>query len=326
MAERADAGEALARLDGDARSGVGVVEIEGLGAIPTHQFCLVPPGPFWLGSQKGKDDLAFSDEYGHDRPFNLDYAYWIARYPVTQSQYQAFVRASGHRLPFVDANWAQPYNWQEDAPPPQRRNQPVVLVSWDDAMAYCAWLTDQLKNWLPTGYVVRLPTEAEWEKAARGGLDIPTRPVLVELTADGGLPDLATLQSAKLDLQPNPHPQRRWPWGEWDQDSPARHANVADSGRRQIIAVGSFPAGQSPYGCLDLAGNVWEWTHSLFQAYPHDAKDGREESAASGNRALRGGGWSNLQGNARASSRLSNHPDYLFNEVGFRVLVAPALL
>jgi formylglycine-generating enzyme required for sulfatase activity len=306
VAERADAGDALARLDGDDRPGVGLIVpgLEGEAAVPNHQLCYIPPGPFWLGSRKVEDDLAYDDEHGHDRPVDLAYPYWLARYPVTQIQYQAFVQATTHSLQMVAEDWAQPYIWRNGLPPPQRRSHPVVLVSWHDAMAYCDWLNGQLADRLPEGYSVRLPTDAEWEKAARGGLDIPARPHLSDIRGE-----FSPVSTEALQMQANPAPNRRWPWGEWAAESPLRHANVADSRRLQTMAVGSFPDGASPYGCLDMSGNVWEWTLSKFRPYPY-RDDDRNSPEGDENRALRGGGWYDYRRNARVSARFHVVPDY----------------
>jgi len=139
----------------------------------------------------------------------------IARYPLTNAQYAGFLAANPHfPVPFLDEEWARPYNWDRQARtwPEGRATHPVVLVSWEDATAYCAWAG------------LRLPTEEEWEKAARG--------------EDG----------------------RVYPWGA-DFD-PAR-ANVRESGVGGTTPVGAYPEGQSPSGLLDCAGNVWEWTSTL---------------------------------------------------------------
>ena len=123
MAERGDAGEDLATLNGDTRPGVGLLPVaEGAGerALPGHQFCYIPPGPFWLGSIEGEDDLADDDEYGHREPFHLDYAYWISRYPVTNVQYRAFVDDDGYteqwRRCWTEAGW----QWKRDRIGPDR--------------------------------------------------------------------------------------------------------------------------------------------------------------------------------------------------------------
>jgi formylglycine-generating enzyme required for sulfatase activity len=136
-----------------------------------------------------------------------------------------------------------------------------------------------------SGYRLRLPTEAEWEKAARGAVG------------------------------------RRWPWSDEDWD-PER-ANV----ERTIgttTAVGIYPLGATPEGVHDLAGNVWEWTHSLYRDYPYDPKDGREDEDDSGRRVLRGGSWFDHFSYARCAYRDRFHPDD-FGHVGLRVEVAPAL-
>jgi formylglycine-generating enzyme required for sulfatase activity len=323
VAERADAGDALAALDGDRRPGVGLLPYlpegrEGVGRLPDLQWCYVPPGDFWLGSLKGEDDLADNDEHGHREPFELDYPYWIGRYPITQVQYQAFIGATGHRVPYRDEDWAQPYNWRDDAPPSEKRNHPVVLVSWRDAMAYCAWLAGELAPAWPDGYTLRLPTEVEWEKAARGSLEIPGQP---HITATGT--DLMPVSSAELLVRPNPGPRRRWPWGEWADASPVQHANTWESRRGGTMAVGSFPEGDSPYGCRDMAGQVWEWMHTLYRDYPYRPDDGREDPSADGRRPLRGGSWGNDRRYARVSFRDYFEPDDFGNVVGFRVVVAP---
>jgi formylglycine-generating enzyme required for sulfatase activity len=204
-------------------------------------------------------------------------------------------------------------------PPPGRRNYPAVLVSWHDAVACCAWLTEQLAAALPSGYAVRLPDEAEWEKAARGGLHLPAEALVVR--TDSGVLN----PRQEVAMQPNPLPRRRWPWGEWADDSPLRCANMAESRVGGTMAVGSFPDGASPYDCLDMAGNVFEWTLSLFQKYPYQSADGRNDLQAEGSRTLRGGSWISDRRYARVSYRCFNHPDFFYDFIGFRVVVAPVL-
>ncbi|GIK38024.1 MAG: hypothetical protein BroJett011_18570 [Chloroflexota bacterium] len=329
VAERADAGNALAILNGDARPGIGLfspLEGGGMGAkveIPQIQLCYIPPGPFWLGSCQGEDDLASEDEYGNDKPYDLAYPYWLCRYPVTQMQYEVFVRATGHRVPFGDREWAQPYTWQNDMPLPQRRNQPIVLVSWRDALSYCTWLAKQLAGILPVGYTVRLPTEAEWEKAARGGLEIPLEPHFFTVEANSELRPVEVSDRSSL-LKPNPHPKRRWPWGEWAEDSPQRHANTVHNLWEQPIAVGSFPAGTSPYACLDMVGSVWEWTLSKWQDYPYQDDD-RNDLDGDKLRIVRGGSWRLDHRLTRVSYRNAGYPDNFYYDFGFRVSVAPIL-
>ena len=203
----------------------------------------VPAGPTITGSDAAEREAAYRlDErgYGHSvtrkqgwyddegprRRITLA-AFSIAVTPITNRQYLAFVRETGHRAPDVDAKtWAgyrliHPYKrtrkfaWKEGRPPPGRLDHPVVMVSHGDAVAYASWLT-RVTRWR-----WRLPSEREWEKAARG--------------TDG-----------------------RWfPWGNRFD---ARLLNSHDGGPFDTRPVGSYPKGASPFGLLDAAGQVFEWT------------------------------------------------------------------
>jgi formylglycine-generating enzyme required for sulfatase activity len=156
--------------------------------------------------------------------------------------------------------------------------QPVVGISWHEARAYCAWLSAQ------TGEPWRLPSEAEWEAAARG-------------------------PSA-----------RRYPWGE--AFDPAR-CNTFETHVRGTTPVGIFPGGDTPEEIADLAGNLWEWTGSLYRPYADAANAGREAlGEADGSRVVRGGSWGGSQGSARAAYRSNNAPGYRGAGIGFRVLLS----
>ena len=191
----------------------------------------VRAGVFLMGSDKEKDKFAYDDELPQHQ-VNLP-VFRIARVPVTNAQYEKFVDATGY---------ATPDHWQHGRIPPGKENHPVVYVSWHDARAFCQWAG------------VRLPTEAEWEKAARG--------------TDG----------------------RIYPWGNEppDENRCNFNKNVGDT-----TPVGKYPKGASPYGVLDMAGNVWEWTSSKYQSYPYKADDGRESPEGSDLRTLRGGSFLN---------------------------------
>lgn len=212
-------------------------------AEPFVDLVDIPAGTFIHGSDRAEREAAYElDEaaYGHsvtrknrwyedesDRRTAATRAYRIGRTLITNAQYAAFLAATGHRVPDVDREtWAgygliHPFErtrrhaWTGGAPPKGRENHPVVLVSHADAIAYTIWLSAR------TGSRWRLPTETEWEKAARG--------------VDG----------------------RRFPWG--DAFDP-RHLNSHDAGPFDTVAVGSFPRGASPFGMLDPAGQVFEWT------------------------------------------------------------------
>jgi len=124
------------------------------------EMILIPAGEFLMGSDPNVDKRAYDDEQPQHTLYLPGYS--LAKTPVTQAQYAAFVQATGHRAPNVDENWAKPYNWSGATPPRGKENHPVVLVSWRDAVAYCRWLSEV------TGKPYRLPGEAEWEKGARG--------------------------------------------------------------------------------------------------------------------------------------------------------------
>ena len=188
------------------------------------------------------------------------------------------------------------------------------------------WLTDRWhqQQWLPPAWVVRLPTEAEWEKGARGGLQLPSERHIISvkgLTAD------PTPSSSR---QPNPHPQRPYPWGE---TLAADYLNYTETGLNKTCAVGGFKYGRSPYGCEGLAGNVWEWTQSLWGkdysnpqfTNPYDSRDGRENLAAGDNwkRVLRGGYFYSDDSQCRCGFRYWNAPHNHNNHIGFRLVSSP---
>jgi formylglycine-generating enzyme required for sulfatase activity len=295
--ERADAGVVLGRL-GDPRREV--MTIEGM------PFCLVPAGPFWMGSGD-------KEGYGDERPQHVVELpdYWISRYPVTNAQYAAFVQAGGYDeaacWPEAEAAgyWQAGQGFQgpwDNAPrlepakfgePFDLPNHPVVGVSWYEVLAFSRWLSTRV------GRRFTLPSEAEWEKAARGGPEVPATVVVRELTEPWAAGEVA--------LQSNPKPRRAYPW-EDGAITPER-ANFADTRIGSTSAAGCFPAGASRYGAEEMAGNVWEWTRSLRSdgetnfAYPYDAKDGRERLDATASRVLRGGSWIDSADGARCAYR-----------------------
>jgi len=223
-AERVAAGFALGTL-GDPRPGVGDLNIS---------WCDVPAGAYTLGSDDR--DPAGQDDEKPLQTVTLA-GFRIARYPVTNAQWGRFMAAGGYTdrqwwsdqgwearaqgLDYTgeptDTPWSQPEYWAD--PQFNAPNQPVVGVAWYEVEAFCAWLGQRL------GYAVQLPTEAQWEAAARG----PARPI--------------------------------YSWGnEWEAD----RANTTESDLNRTTAVGSYPQGASWCGALDMAGNVWEWTRSDY--------------------------------------------------------------
>jgi iron(II)-dependent oxidoreductase len=253
------------------------------------------------------------DASGYEKPLHsqeVPYDYWIARYPVTVAQYREYVEASGH-TPGDPDRLAD-----ED-------NHPVAYVSWHEARQFCAWLTAEWRGQglLPAGGVVRLPTEPEWEKAARGGLEIPESPILCR--ANGAWVVTPYAMGANLN------PRRRYPWG--DAPDPNR-ANYEDARIGDASAVGCFAGRASVYGAEELSGNVWEWTQSLWgpdsmepeYGYPYDPADGREEPKREGDvlRVVRGGSWGNDARRARCAYRGRYYPFARHDPLGIRVVVA----
>lgn len=259
--ERAEAGDVLGRLGDprfDPRNFHLPTPVPGRDQAPLG-LIRITPGPFVMGSRQG-DQGARDDEYGNPPSLAIDYPYWIARYPVTVDQFRCFVAAGG----FDDPQWwtARGWDWRtgrydtkaEDwlkawlarRPPERRRvpfrwgeqavfgNRPITGVCWFEAMAYARWLDAQVQVQTQDrapGYGWRLPTEGEWEKAARG--------------TSG----------------------RVYAWG--DAWNPQR-ANVDGVIGRPTV-VGMYPHGATPEGVLDLTGNVWEWCLSLYERYPYSA-------------------------------------------------------
>ena len=317
--ERADAGRALAKL-GDSRPEV--LDVDSM------QFCFVPGGDFEMGSDPSFDEVTSDDEkpiHRMDLP-----SFWIGRFPVTNAQFNTFVRDGGYELPEFWTEAAQAGRWKEGcgvnmfgdeayrmAPenygdPFNLANHPAVGVSWYEALAFTRWLEKRWhsKHVLPIDWKLRLPSEAEWEKAARGGLETPLHPLLCAAQA-------LALAAGEAYLQPNPLPRRIYPYG--DSYDPAR-GNTSDSGVNATSAVGCFPSVHSPYGAEDMSGNVWEWTRSLREPYPYVSKDAREDLDSKGDRVLRGGAFDGSQDNARCAYRgygPNNRSDYL----GFRLAV-----
>jgi len=213
----------------------------------------IPGGEFTVGSGGSGSE---EDERPPHKVYISDF--WIGKTEVTFTQYDAFCRDSG-RTPPDDGGWG-------------RGNLPVVNVSWDDANEYCQWLSRR------SGRKFRLPTEAEWEKAAHSV----------------------------------------YPWGNTPPD--ATRANFNDK-EGQPKPVGSFPAGASHYGVLDMAGNVWEWVYDWYDGrYYKDSPNRNPFGPSAGReRAVRGGYWGGGAGLIRAANRSAESPSSRVNKIGFRV-------
>ncbi|MFI0606675.1 MAG: alpha/beta fold hydrolase [Anaerolineae bacterium] len=333
--ERAAAGRVLAAL-GDERDEV--MTLEGM------RFCGVPAGRFWMGAA-----LADHDADGDEKPggwYDVAYPYWIGFHPVSNAQFLAFATAGG----YTDPRWwpeakdaglwtAEGFRVANEpgatvltrpiemtAGPFSLPNHPVMMVSWYEAVAYTRWLTElaQERGWLAPGWSIRLPNEPEWEKAARGGESLPKQPRLTRLA------DLASCaQEGGSEVSANPTAQRIYPWGDVLEGNFANYGGTAIG---STSALGCFPDGTSPYGAMDLCGNVWEWTRSLWGMtdfnldfpYPYERGDGREDALApfGAARVVRGGSWFYVHLFARASSRLRYPPGNRLDDLGFRLVVS----
>ncbi|MGE0086392.1 MAG: SUMF1/EgtB/PvdO family nonheme iron enzyme [Desulfococcaceae bacterium] len=231
-------------------------------------FVKIEAGEFWMGSDKKRDKDARDNERLHRVRLS---EYWMAKYPVTVAQYRAFLKDTDRE---ADEDWKE-YNEYD--------SHPVVRVSWHDANEYCKWLTEKLKergfNWQ-----IKLPTEAQWEKAARGT------------------------------------DQLIYPWGD---DPDPDKMNFRDTGINTTSPVGCFPKGKSPYDCLDMAGNVWEWCaddwHGNYDAAPEDGS-AWVDTPRGPYRVRRGGRWYNPAQDCRSAYRYSGAlPSHRYVGLGFRV-------
>jgi formylglycine-generating enzyme required for sulfatase activity len=330
--ERIHAGTMLARL-GDPR-------VEVVTADHT-EFCHVPAGPFVFGREpsSGRDHsegMAGFERFQYaPHVCDLDYPYWISRFPVTMAQFQEFVDDGGYR----DARyWSEAvaagiwragklrrhsaeYKWDGTrfVDGTREANQPIMQVIMYEAVAYCRWLGDRLCAGVPLAAC--LPSEAEWEKAARGGLQIPE---VTTVARRGSL-----REPHRVRLVDNPMPARRYPWGD-DEDLDRKN------GGQRPGTPGCFPLGVSPYGVEDLL-NPWQWTRSLWNTsaseqttqpdnrVPYDPFDGRErlDAPRDRKRAIRGTGPSTSPQAVSCAYRLSSEANSTAADLGFRVALIP---
>ena len=197
-------------------------------------------------------------------------SFQIDIHEVTNKEYKVFVDATGHRVPF-DTRYDTMYNWENGTYNDNLDNHPVVLVDWYDAGAFCKWKGK------------RLPSEMEWEKAARG--------------TDG----------------------RVWPWGnEFDKFA----SNTLEFGLGMTMPVGSFQKGKSPYGVMDMTGNVFEWTSDWFKGYPKSTY--KRADYGEQYKVVRGGTWTApANPYAITFSRSSQLREYKHRSLGFRCVKKP---
>ena len=224
----------------------------------------IPAGTFTMGDDSGH----LKEKPAHQQTVS---GFWLYRKEVTNAQYGQFMQATGH---------AAPYYWNDSIF--NGAQQPVVGVNWFDCKAYAEWAGG------------RLPTEAEWEYAARGGQQLEYATSTGQLSGD--LANYWSGSNGKSGLD------------QWEYTSP----------------VGSFPA--NPFGVYDMSGNVWEWCSSIRMSYPYSAIDGREDMEnTSSSRVLRGGSWIGYYffDSLRCALRLNPSPGYANDLNGFRCAQGP---
>ena len=260
-------------------------------AVALPELARIPAGDFLMGAPDAEDD---------ERPVHRVHVgeFFIARFPVTQDDYARFVHAADYPPPTVGVlplvasgggrertftDLAAPYIWHDSTPPAGCGSHPAVLVRYEDALAYCRWFSDELQR------LVRLPTEAEWEKAARGGME-----------------------------------GRRYPWG--DDIDPSRCNFLTDrSVKRQR---GTRPTGTyspNPFGLCDVAGNVWEWVSDWYAPDYYTVGDVRDPQGprSGAMRIVRGGSWVNDDVDMlRVAYRHKVPPDTYAYSLGFRIVCA----
>jgi len=227
--------------------------------VPDIDWVEIPAGPFIYQEGETVELPAFS----------------ISRYPITNAQYQTFIDAGGYD---EDRWWKDLVKPKPEASHWPQPNRPRTDVDWYEAVAFTRWLSAQL------GQEIRLPTEQQWEKAARGteGLEYP-----------------------------------------WGNEYRSGYANVNETVTNagpwyleQTTAAGLYPQGQSHFGVLDMAGNVWEW---CLNRYEHPEVITADSSGD--NRVVRGGSWVNNPKDIRTSSRYRGDPDFRYSRRGFRVVL-----
>ena len=243
--------------------------------------------------------MGASDAEEDERPVHRVYVseFFIGRFPVTHDEYARFVQATGHPAPAVrdlplvalggrDAQFRQhaiPYVWEGDQPPTGHGSHPVVLVKYEDALAYCRWLSETMTR------EVRLPTEAEWEKAARAGTE--------------GF---------------------RYPWGNDIDTSRGNYlTDPAARDQRGTRPTGTYPP--NAYGLYDVCGNVWEWVSDWYGPEYYGFGESRDpRGPQAGNlRLVRGGSWLNdNEAMLRCAYRHKVPPDTYSYSIGFRIVCA----
>ncbi|KPA18998.1 Sulphatase-modifying factor domain protein [Candidatus Magnetomorum sp. HK-1] len=304
---RSESGNILAQ-SGDIRKDVMTID--------NMHFCYIPKGDFWMGEEE------------EIHLVNIKTPYFIGKYPITNAQYMVFVECEGYAKKQYWKEACSLGKWnnakyngrnipESSEYPENLSNHPVIRISWFEALAFTRWLTER---WIEKGLItqdwyVTLPSEAEWEKAARGGREIPTNPFIVSASNN------AKYLSMDYQLVRNKCEKRTYPWGnKWD-------INFVNSEETEILTtntVGCFGKGISPYGCEDMCGNVWEWTRSIEKKYPYHSGDGRESINTPISKIIkRGGSNKDEEKFQHCATRQGQPPGYNYESSSFRCVICP---
>ena len=251
-----------------------------LGSGVTMQFALIPAGKFVMGQTDGFADESPQSVVTIERPF------YMGRFEVTNAQYACF--DPDHDSGVINERWK---DRQRRGTPINQPDVPVVRITWQQAMAYCDWLSAK------TGIRCTLPTEAQWEWACRAGTATPH--YVGEL--ESGVTPFANLADETA---------RRWNHG--------RAEDGYDDSRMFTVAGGGFAP--NAWGLCDMHGNAAEWCLSSYRSYPYDANDGREDPNAPGAKVVRGGSWNDTVSFATSAFRWRYEPYKPVYNVGFRVV------
>ena len=309
--ERSNAGNVLAKL-GDPRKEVMTIE---------HMtFCFVPEGEFIMGSDKNEDSDAWEEEMPQ-HVVDLS-SYYISQYPVTQAQYQLFIDDGGYnnkdfwKEAIEDGEWKDGKIDGRERPelkgdPFDLSNHPVVNVCWYEAIAFTRWLTVKYHelNILSSDKIIRLPTEAEWEKASRGGMQHPEKPCIISARAlENDSNDIKMIKNKKAS--------QKYPWGNTiDKEQ----CNFRETGINATNTVGCFISGVSVYGCEEITGNVWEWCMDWFGAYQKNVEQNPKGPDKGSARVVRGGAWDGGAWDCRSAGRGWDGPAGRGSVLGLRL-------
>jgi formylglycine-generating enzyme required for sulfatase activity len=268
--------------------------------IGDHQmiFAKIPAGKFVMGSVNGSMDEAPQTVVDIEKPF------WMSVREVTNAEFREF--SPSHQSGYIDQQWKDHIY---PGYPANKPEMPVIRVSWQAAMAYCNWASEK------TGLKVTLPTEAQWEWAARTGSDQPF------FFGESGYENHANLADKSIGLlavkgvDPKPIPEKqRTPLTDF-----VPRDTSFDDGR--LVPDGTAQYAASPWGLYDMHGNVAEWTRSDYKPYPYSADDGRNDGDLNERKVARGGSWRDRPHRATASCRLPYETHQKVFNVGFRVII-----